>query len=57
MAYNIAKGAGWDHIVAGTPVNLYVGNTNNNDNVNILDVRLLSGYLNDPVGYPLNCEC
>ena len=57
VVYNIAEGAGLDHIVTGTPVDLCVGNTNNNDNVNILDVRLLLGYLDDPAEYPLNCGC
>ncbi|MFV9631846.1 MAG: hypothetical protein ACNYWM_12355 [Methanosarcinales archaeon] len=34
-----------------------VGDTNNNDCLNILDVRLLMGYIDDPAGCTLNCGC
>jgi len=44
-------------VVTGTPVDACIGDTDGNGHINILDVRLLMGHINDSTGYSLNCGC
>ncbi len=44
-----------DCVVTGASVDVRVGDIDGNGYINTLDVRLLMGYINDSVGYSLNC--
>jgi parallel beta-helix repeat protein len=44
-------------VVTGTHVPACIGDIDGNGHINVLDARLLMGYLHDPEGYLLNCGC
>jgi parallel beta-helix repeat protein len=46
-----------EHVVKGTHVPACACDIDGNGHINILDVRLLMGYINDSTEYPLNCGC
>ena len=45
------------HCVTGTQIDPCVGDIDGNGCTNSLDVLLLMGYINNPCGYSLHCEC
>ena len=44
-------------VVTGTYVPACIGDIDGNGHINVLDVRLLMGYINNPAGYSLHCGC
>jgi parallel beta-helix repeat protein len=45
------------YVVTGTQIDPCVGDIDGNGHINVLDVRLLVGHINNPGGYSLHCEC
>ena len=46
-----------EHVVTGMHVPASVGDIDGNGHINVLDARLLMGYINNPAGYSLHCGC
>ena len=46
-----------ERVVTVTPVDYCISDIDGNRYINILDVRLLMGHINDSTRYPLNCGC